>query len=171
MLAARRGDDALGDLALEHQGQRPPPWRPCLAAQPAQEQRRADIVGQVGDDMRAVAGLGALVDLHRVAADDPQPARKRRLQFGQRRQAAPVALDGDDIGAGIEQRAGQSAGAGADFINGGAVERAGNGGDARQQLAVEDEILPERLGRLQAVAGDDVAQRLAAPALIAASAR
>ena len=31
--------------------------------EPAQQQRGADIVGQVGDDMGAVAGLGALVDL------------------------------------------------------------------------------------------------------------
>ena len=41
-----------------------------------------------------------------------------------------------------------------------AVERAGNGGDPRQQLPVENEILPQRPGRLQPVAGDDVAQWL-----------
>ena len=95
MLAVRRGDDPLGDFALEHQGQRSPPRRP-RPAEPAQQQGGADIVGQVGDDMRAVAGLGALVDLHRVAFDHPQPPGKVRFELGQRGQAAPVALDRDD---------------------------------------------------------------------------
>ena len=94
-----------------------------------------------------------------------------RFKLGQGGQAAPVALDRDDLGAGVEQRAGQAARAGADFIDGCAVERSRDGGDARQQLAVEDEILAERLGRLQAVAGDDVAQRLGHAAQAATAAR
>ena len=43
--------------------------------------------------MGAVAGLGPLVDLERVGVEDPQPAGIVRFQLGQRRQAAPVALD------------------------------------------------------------------------------
>ena len=39
------------------------------------------------------------------------------LQLGQRRNAAPVALDRDDRCAGIEQGAGQAAGAGPDFVD------------------------------------------------------
>ena len=51
-------------------------------------------------------------------------------------------------------------GPGPDLVDGLPVERAGDGGDPGEQLAVEDEILAERLARLQPVAGDDVAQRL-----------
>ncbi len=40
-------DDALGDLALEHQGQRAPPWRPSLLRKPSREQRGANIVREV----------------------------------------------------------------------------------------------------------------------------
>ena len=38
--------------------------------------------------------------------------RRSRAELGERRQAAPVALDRDDLGAGREQRAGQPAGPG-----------------------------------------------------------
>ena len=61
-------DDPLRDLLLEHQGQRSPPRRP-VAAQPAQQQRGADIVGQVGDDMGAVADDLALVERKRIGLD------------------------------------------------------------------------------------------------------
>ena len=93
------------------------------------------------------------------------------LQLGERRDAAPVALDRDDRRAGIEQRAGQAAGAGADFIDRCAFERPGDRGDPRQQLAVEDEILAERLARAEPVAGDDVAQRLGRAAQAGVGAR
>ena len=79
------------------------------------------------------------------------------LELGQRGQAAAIALDRDDIGAGIEQRAGQAAGARADLVDKLRVERPGDGGNPAEQLPVEDEILPERFRRLQTVAGDDVA--------------
>ena len=52
---ARRRDDALGDLALEHQGQPVEPRRP-VRRQPADQQRRGDVVGQVGADPRRRAG-------------------------------------------------------------------------------------------------------------------
>ena len=67
------------------------------AAQPAQEQRGADIVGQVGDDVRAVADLGALVDRKRIGLDDPQLARISSCQLGERRDAAAVPLDRDHL--------------------------------------------------------------------------
>ena len=162
MVAAGLGDDPLGDLALEHQAERRPPRRPGLAAEPAQQQRGADIVGQVGDDMGAFADRRDFVDLERVFLDQRELAGKVAVELGQCGQAAPVALDRDDLRAGVEQGAGQAAGAGADFVDGGAVERAGEGGDPGEQLPVEDEILAQRLARLQPVAGDDVAQWLGA---------
>jgi hypothetical protein len=74
MLAARFGYDPLSHFPLEHQGQRRPPGRPG-ALKPAQQQRGADIVGKVGDNMRSVSRFGALVDLQRIPGNDPQPFR------------------------------------------------------------------------------------------------
>ena len=116
MLVAGARDDPLGDFALEHQGQRAPPRRP-RPGQPAQQQGGADIVGQVGDDMRAVADAGRA---RRSPSHRPRPAElagKVGAKLVERRDAAPVALDRDDRRAGVEQGAGQSAGAGADLID------------------------------------------------------
>ena len=110
--------------------------------------------------MGAIAGLGALVDRERIGLDRSAAVRESLVQLGQGRKAAAVALDRDHIRAGLEQRARQPAGAGPDLIDGLAVERAGHGRDPGQQLPVEDEVLAERLARLEPVPRDDVAQRL-----------
>src|SRR5687768_15568612 len=110
--------------------------------------------------MGAVAGLGALVDPHRVAFDDLEPLRIFLLELGEDREAAAVALDGDDVGPSVEQRPGQPAGTRPDLIDRLSLERPRNRGDPRQQLTVEDEILPERLAGLETVPSDDVTKRL-----------
>ena len=76
-LAARRGDDALGHLALEHQHQRVVPGRPWLGGQPADQERGGDIVGQVGDDAGRVPDRDARrgSNVKRVACNDVEPAR------------------------------------------------------------------------------------------------
>ena len=106
--------------------------------------------------VRAIADRGALVDAHRVAFDQGELAGKEGVEIGQSGEAATVAFDGHDRRATIEQGTRQAAGAGADFIDASARERAGDGGDPGKQLPVEDEILAERLARLEPVAGDDV---------------
>jgi len=110
--------------------------------------------------MRALAGLPALVDLERVAGNDPQAVVIFGFEFGQRGQAAAIALDRHYLGTAIEQCAGKATRARPDFIDRGAIERPGNGGDSRQQLPVEDKILAERLGRLQTMPRDHLAQWL-----------
>ena len=107
--------------------------------------------------MRPVAHFRTLVDAERVAGNYPQAPVMAGLELGQRGQAAPITLDRDDVRARIEQRVGQSARAGADFIDRRPAEWPGNCGDAREQLPVENEILAERLGRLQPVPRDDLA--------------
>src|SRR3546814_6557049 len=47
----------------------------------------------------------------------------------------------------------------ADLEGGLAFQRAGNGGDAVQQLLVQQEILAQRLARLQSMGGDHLSQR------------
>ena len=78
------------------------------------------------------------------------------MELGQRRDAAAVALDRDDQRSGVQQRSSQAPGPGADFIDALALEAARDRGNARQQLPVEDEVLPKRLARAEAVARDDV---------------
>jgi len=109
---------------------------------------------------RHASNLGALVNLQRVAFDHAQLSGEQCFEFGQRGEAAVITLDRDDLGPGIEQGVGQPAGAGADFIDGLAGEIAGNRGNLGEQLAVEDEVLAERLARGKPVAGDDRAKRL-----------
>ena len=98
VLPTRRRDDALGDLALEHQRQALPPGRPGLDGQPARQERRADVVGEIGDDPdRLPAGDCGIVRLQRVAFDYREPARRRCRDLVQRRDGAPVALDGGHV--------------------------------------------------------------------------
>ena len=102
----------------------------------------------------------ALVDLQRVASTIRSRSPNSLPKLVKRGNAAAVAFDGDDARAGIEQRTGQAAGARADLIDALAVESPGIAAIRREQLPVEDEILPERLARAEAVAGNDLAQRL-----------
>ena len=94
-LAAGRGDDALGDLALEHQHQPVVPRRPRLGGQPADQQRGGDVVGQVGDDARGLAvEIRPRIEFERVACDDVEPAgimraRSRRARRWRARRARP----------------------------------------------------------------------------------
>src|SRR5262249_1487653 len=73
--------------------------------------------------------------------------------------AASIALDGDDMARPArDQRAREPAGAGTDFDDGDARERAGGAGNAGGEVEVEKKILPERLAGDEAVAADHVAQ-------------
>src|SRR5574338_1094063 len=152
-------DDPLGDFLLEHQGERPPPRRPWTF-EPFQKQRRPDIVRQVRNDVGALAGEPPLVDCERVTLDDLEATGELGLELGESRKAAAVALDADDLGSGLEQRSGQAARSRTHLIDGLAGTHPRDRGDPGEQVAVEDEILAERLARPQAMPADDVAQRL-----------
>ena len=117
----------------------------------------ADLPALVDQDL----GTGWFVDIdrHGIVRDHRQLARKRLAQLAEQRQAAVVALDRDHLCPGAEQRAGQPAGAGADLEHRGAVQIAGNRSDAIEQLFVEQEILAERLARLQPMRAHRLAQR------------
>ena len=58
-----------------------------------------------------------------------------------------------------QQSARQPAGAGADFIHSFAHQIAGDRSNPTEQLAVKKEILPQRLGGIEPVAGNNVAER------------
>src|SRR5207302_9844778 len=96
----------------------------------------------------------------RVRLNDLELAAELLLQLGQGRDAAPVALHGDDRRSGVEQCPGEAARARAHLLDALAFERTGDRCDPRQELPVEDEILSARLARAEAMASDDRAQRL-----------
>ena len=58
-----------------------------------------------------------------------------------------------------QQRACQSAGAGANLYDGGVFERAGRARDPGSKVEVEQEVLAERFARRQSMITNDLAQR------------
>ena len=154
-------DNAFGHFALEHQQHRIVPGRPWLGSQPTNQQRGADIIGQVGDD---AAALGTEMLRHvyfkcvtRYDVEAAGIARGYLLQSGD---SALVALDGDDPArAQSEQSARQPARTGAYFDNRDVFKRLGGARDTRGQIQIVQEILSERLLRRQPVLADDLAQR------------
>jgi hypothetical protein len=156
-MAPRPCDQSLGDLLLEHQGQRRPPWRP-VSAKPFEQQRSANVVGKVGDHVRTFSGCGSLVDLERIAFDDLEAIADALSEFVERGNAPAVALDGYDLGTRIEERASEAARSGADFVDALALKRPWDRGEAREKLPIENEVLPECLARTKPMAGDDVAK-------------
>ena len=137
-----------------------PERRPGRRGQPADQELGADVVGQVGDDPDRRRQVRQRVERQGVALEHGQPAGPGGGDLGERRQAAGVALDRDDVAGALgEQRAGQAAGAGADLEHVAGGEVAGAAGDLGGQVEVEQEVLAERLARREAVRGDDLAQR------------
>ena len=68
-------DDALGDLALEHQDHHVVPGRPGLGGEPADQELGRDVVGQVGDDLCALAvEQRTRIEGHGIAMHDLEPA-------------------------------------------------------------------------------------------------
>ena len=157
-LAIDRSDDPVRNFALEHQRQALPPRRP-FRRQPPHQQGSANIVGQVGGDMGLALKERSCIHLQCIILDHAQPAGKGLAQFRQRRNAAPVTLDRGDPRARRQQSAGQPARTRPDFQHLGIGQIARNPRDPRQQLRIEQEVLPQRLARIQSVARDYLAQR------------
>jgi hypothetical protein len=108
----------------------------------------------------AVASLGLLVDLQRVGVDDAELAGVLPFKFGKGRNTAAVSFNGNDRSAGFKKRICETAGSGANLIGRLAFEGSWHCRNPCQQLAVEDEVLTQRLAGLEPVPRDDIAQRL-----------
>jgi hypothetical protein len=107
--------------------------------------------------MRTLTDDRPLINAERVFLDYRQTLGKGGAQFRQRRQAAAIALDRDDRRTGFQQGSSEAAWTWPDLGDGRAQQWSGDGSDTRQQLAVEDEVLAERLGCVETMAGDDLA--------------
>src|SRR4030095_8683008 len=102
-----------------------------------------------------------------VRLDQGQAVSEMLLKLAQGWDAPPVPFHCGDLRTGVEQGPGQSCGTPTDLIDPLTFKRSRNGRDPREQLAIEDEILPKRLACAQPVASDHVAQglRRCAPAV------
>ena len=159
-LGARFGNEAFSDFALEHEDRGIVPRRPWLGRDPSHEQSSRDVVGQVGDDAHRSIDAGAWIECERVSRYDVEPIGIAGGDLLQSRNGPLVALDCDDAsGAERQQRAGQSPRPGADFEHGHAGKRPGRARDARRQVEIKEEVLPERFLGDEPVAANDFAQR------------
>ena len=144
--AARHGDKALGDLTLEHQGQTLIIVDPV---EPAEEERRGDVVGQIGDNPARWIRKLRRVDGQRVGGYHIKAPGIENSEFFERRKTTRITFDRDNpAGAGGEQRTRQPAGTGADLDDRGILQRPGSPDDPARQVQVEEEMLSENLARL-----------------------
>src|SRR5690606_913673 len=120
-----------------------------------------DIIGQVRDDLhRAFGDKGSEIDLECISLDHIKPAGIVVGYLGKGGQAAGIALDRDDLACPQRKdRSCQPAGAGSHLDDGRIVQRPGTPGDLLGKIEIEQEVLAERLARIEAMALDHVAQR------------
>ena len=162
----RPGGQPVGDFALEHQDHA---FHVRQIVQPADQQGRADIVGQVADDpvgrRQAVFPRRRLrVCFQRIGFDRDQPAFGAGGEFGERGERPAVDLYRQNPCAFAQQRAGQAARTGADLDHGSARQVglagiAGGPGNPAGQVGVEQEMLAQVPAGREAVPADDIAQR------------
>src|SRR5262249_39237388 len=116
-LAAGDGDNAFGDLALEHQHEPVVPGRPRLEREPADQQRGGNVVGQVRKDARrGTAEERTRIEVEGIADDDLKASWIPHSDLVERRDRAVVALDRDHLARACgEKRTGEAARPGTDL--------------------------------------------------------
>jgi len=104
--------------------------------------------------------VGARVDPKRIGIEHRQPAGCRLGDLGKRGQAARVLLDGKHMARALQkQPAREAAGTGADFEHVALRQVARLSRDLGGEVEIEQEILPQRLARREAMRGNDAGKR------------
>src|SRR6185437_12869156 len=147
VLAAGLGNDAVGDLALEHEHEPVEPRRPGLRLEPTDEEGGGDAIRQVGNDAGSPARCKrAVVYFPCVGGDDVEPVWIERGDGGEGSEAALILLDGDDARCSLKKKGtGEPARPRPDLDDGRAFERPCGAGDTSGQIEVEQEVLAEAL--------------------------
>ncbi len=118
--AARQGGQALGHLALKHQGQAlvlPGPL------EPAEEERSGDVIGQVRDDLAGFLGERRGVDFEGIPGNKIKAPRISRGKLAERCETTPIPLNRNNAACPrCKQCPRQTAGAGPDLDDRGLVE-------------------------------------------------
>jgi hypothetical protein len=129
----------------------------------AVEPRRGDGVGQIGDDFEGAGAVGWQAGqrvLDPVAFHQVKTWVRLGERGGEVLVQAVVALDGPDLGAGVEQGVGQRAQAGPDLDDGVARGDTAEFEGLADDVAVDEEILPEETLRLMPELCEQVARGL-----------
>ena len=154
-LAARRGGQALGDLALKHQGQAL--VVPDLLEPPENEQG-GDVVREVRNNLARSLGKRRRVEFERIASDNIKATRINRSKLAERRETTPISFYRKNAARPTcQQRPRQTARAGTDFDDRGLVEPSRRSYDPTRQVEIEKKILTQALVRGDAVSRDDLA--------------
>ena len=154
---ARRRRQTVHHLFLEHQGET---VERLGLAKPFNQQRRRNVVGQVGHHAARRFPQPCQINLQGVGGQDLQAAVGDGGDLGQCRHGPLVPFDGDHPrGAGLQQRPGKTAGAGADLDGGSLVKGAGGTGDAGRQVEIEKEMLAQGFAGGKTMGGDDLTER------------
>ena len=142
---SRRGGHSRDHFLLQHHVQ---VAQQRVVRGQMEQQRRADVVGQVADDAQVGAKL-RIVEFERVGLVERELlGRERRAQ--PRREVA-VDLDGRDVSGALDEAAGQRREAGPDLDQVVAGLRIDRVDDARDVVRVGEKILAEPLARLVSV--------------------
>ena len=121
---------------------------------------RGDVIGQVRADgdvhtVKFLCDQPVQIQLQHVGVHDLEVIVfcERFIQY---RQKPAVELHGDNLFGSFEQLAGQHADTGADLQHAGMLPLDGGFRHARTHGGIDQEILPQRLGEGEAVAGEDI---------------
>ena len=154
----RLGHDTVGHFALEHQHGTRPPDR--LGFEPFDQEQRADIIGQVGenDPIALCQDLG-FPHLQRVGLDDVHLAGIGGAYFVQGAEETRILLDdGEMFDAVFENAPGQTARTGADLDGLGVAHITGQAGDLAGQVEIEQEVLAKAFLGAEIMRGNNLAQ-------------
>ena len=133
--------------------------RPPVVGEEALEERRRDLVREVGDDARRRA-VAERVEVHgqRVGAHDAHVVPPSEC-LGEDRHHALVDLDRRDRARAVRERGGQDAGTGSDLEDVVTIAELGGVDDGRERGRIDEEALSDARRGAHAVAAQDRVER------------
>src|SRR3954454_10343444 len=142
-LRRRDGKESVGDLALHHHA---PARDARKAGEALDDDRRRDVVREVGDELRRAGRDRREVERKRVAEDDAD-VRDRAEALAQLRLERSVELDSHDTRDAVGEERGEGSEPRADLENHVVAVELGEAADPAEYVLVDEEVLAEVLLR------------------------
>ena len=157
-LRRRRREEAVRDLALHHDA---PEVDRRETGEALGDDRRGDVVGQVGDELRR-----GRIEAREVEPECVTPVQRHvlpRCEVREVRLEPAVELDGVDVGAALGEEPGEDAEARPDLEHDVVGVELGQPGDDAEDVVVDEEVLAERLLRCDAHGAGEAEGRVGVP--------
>ena len=138
-LRRRDGKESVGDLALHHHA---PARDARKAGEALDDDRRRDVVREVGDELRRAGRDRREVERKRVAEDDAD-VRDRAEALAQLRLERSVELDSHDTRDAVGEERGEGSEPRADLENHVVAVELGEAADHAEDVLVDEEVLAE----------------------------